>query len=97
MLNHHKIINFAYITLCEINDFYFMVKKVTRKKKIEKVGYCYDCKHAYLMQSHKYNPIISECSLNKERQVAKSFLCTIGTFEENKHERVVHDMKPVTL
>ena len=61
------------------------------KKKDEKCGKCYDCKNAYLMQSHKYNPIISLCQITKERWVA-SMDPRCGKFSKRIGEAEIHPM-----
>lgn len=33
---------------------------------------CFDCKFSYLMQSMPVNPIVSECTITKIREVASS-------------------------
>ena len=61
-----------------------------KKQKSEPVR-CYDCKLAYLMQSVKYNPIVAECSITKERNVSSTLLfCNI--FKERKEEPTIHKM-----
>lgn len=65
------------------------IKKV--KQKVE-VGCCYDCIHSYLMQSRPHNPIVSECSISKEREVAKVHMCKLEKFEKNEGEKVIHNL-----
>lgn len=60
-----------------------MVKKATKSAKIKDIGTCYECQYAYLMQSSKENPIVSECTFNHERQVARMHKCNIAMFKRN--------------
>lgn len=66
------------------------------KKKVEKVvkknGHCIECAKAYLMQSAPQNPIVAECEVNHQRQVAEANMCGIGCFEELSGETVIHNM-----
>lgn len=65
------------------------------KKELERLkgeGYCYDCKFAYLMQSQPFNPVVAECTINKERQVARVCKCPIKKFEKLEGERETHPM-----
>ena len=41
------------------------------KKQIVQTHTCFQCQFAYLMRSASYNPIVSECTITKERNVAK--------------------------
>lgn len=68
-----------------------MAKKVTAPKLVM----CYECKHAYLMRNPG-NPIIAECSVKKERFVAKvSTECAY--YEANRKEKVINYMIPAKL
>lgn len=35
---------------------------------------CYQCANAYLMRSAPHNPIVSECTITHEREVASSLI-----------------------
>lgn len=50
-----------------------VIKKynMARKNAIEPHK-CFDCKFSYLMQSIPVNPIVSECTITKIREVASS-------------------------
>lgn len=72
-------------------------RTVTPKKpKEEKVEpterLCRRCSNAYLMQSDKTNPIVSECTLTKERFVASTPHIEKCGFKENKEESIIHEM-----
>ena len=66
------------------------------KKKAEKVvkqkGRCMECAKAYLMQSAPHNPVVAECTVNHQRQVAEANMCSIGEFEVSSGETVIHKM-----
>ena len=44
------------------------------------------------MQSAPQNPIVAECEVNHQRQVAEANMCGIGCFEELSGETVIHNM-----
>ena len=44
------------------------------KKKTIELHTCFECRFAYLMQSTPVNPIVSECAITKEREVASTLL-----------------------
>lgn len=72
-------------------------KKVKPKKEKEEVkvenGYCIGCAKAYLMRSKMpHNPIVAECTVNHERQVAEANQCKINSFEPLVGEAVIHNM-----
>lgn len=70
-----------------------MVKRTKRiVTKIKDIGTCYECQHAYLMQSRKENPIVAECEINHERQVARMNECSISMFKRNNGEKIIHPM-----
>ena len=76
-----------------------MVRRRTvapKKKKEEKIEpterICRKCTNAYLMQSNKTNPIVSECTLTKERFVASVPHVDNCGFKENKEEVAIHEM-----
>lgn len=70
-----------------------MAAKTSGKGRREepKYGKCYDCKHAYLMQSQKYNPVVALCQRTKERWVA-SMDPRCGKFERRMGEAVINPM-----
>lgn len=68
-------------------------RKTTKKKQSPKEnGVCFNCSNAYLMQSRPFNPIVAECSITKERNVARMFLCNIGCFKRNLDESKINSM-----
>lgn len=69
-------------------------RKTTNKKKqtSKDNGVCFNCSNAYLMQSRPFNPIVAECNITKERNVAKMFLCDIGCFKRNLEEPKINSM-----
>jgi hypothetical protein len=76
-------------------------KKPKEKKKEEKIvpenGYCIDCAKAYLMRREMpCNPIVAECMVNHERQVAEVNLCRIKAFEPLSGDTVIHKMIKAT-
>lgn len=68
-----------------------MAASNTKKKEEKKFGKCYDCNSAYLMQSHKHNPIIALCQITKERWVA-SMDPRCGRFSQRVGEAEIHPM-----
>jgi len=56
-----------------------------------KKGRCYDCQHAYLMQSAPHNPIVALCGQNKERWVA-SMTPDCNMFKQRMGEAEIHPM-----
>jgi hypothetical protein len=44
------------------------------------------------MQSRKENPIVAECTINHERQVARMNECYILMFKRNNGEKMIHPM-----
>lgn len=67
-----------------------------KKKKDVKIELteriCRKCSNAYLMQSSKTNPIVSECILTKERFVASTPHIEKCGFKEREEEEVIHEM-----
>lgn len=52
---------------------------------------CYDCLNAYLMRFHTTDPIVSQCKLSGERNVAVTpFRCS--RFVDNLQQRVINPM-----
>lgn len=52
---------------------------------------CFECTNAYLMRSEPVNPIVSECTITKEREVASTFL-KCQYFKPKVGEAVIHPM-----
>lgn len=52
---------------------------------------CFECHFAFLMQSSPHNPIVSECSKTKQREVA-SVLLKCQYFKPKVGEAVIHPM-----
>ncbi len=44
------------------------------KKKTTELHTCFECANAYLMQSIPVNPIVSECTITREREVASTLI-----------------------
>lgn len=61
------------------------------KKNIEPHT-CFECRFAYLMQSIPVNPIVSECSITKVREVASTLL-KCEHFKPRVEEVVINPMK----
>lgn len=70
-------------------------EKATGEAKGENV--CLNCVHAYLMQSSHNNPIVSECKLTKDRQVASMFVCTNGFEALSGRTPEIHEMITANL
>lgn len=62
------------------------------KKKHIQLHRCFDCSHAYLMKSDKHDPIVSECSITHEREVASS-LIPCRHFKQRMGEAEINPMK----
>lgn len=60
------------------------------KKNIEPHT-CFECRFAYLMRSIPVNPIVSECTITKEREVASTLL-KCEYFKPRVGEAVTHPM-----
>lgn len=53
---------------------------------------CHDCRFAYLMKSDPYNPVVSECTITKQREVASSPIrCRL--FKKRVAAVEIHPMK----
>lgn len=65
-------------------------KKETKVEAKDRI--CLKCIYAYLMQSSKTDPIVSECTKTKERFVASTPHCEKCSFQENKEEPIIHEM-----
>ncbi|KGF24895.1 hypothetical protein [Prevotella histicola] len=61
------------------------------KKNIEPHS-CFECRFAYLMRSVPVNPIVSECTITKEREVASTLL-KCEHFKPRVGEAVINPMK----
>lgn len=70
-------------------------EKATGEAKGENV--CLNCVHAYLMQSSANNPIVSECKLTKDREVASMFVCTNGFESLSERTPEIHEMITANL
>lgn len=68
-----------------------MAKK-KEPKVFSKDRICRKCIYAYLMQSNVHNPIVCECTKNKERYVASTPHSEECGFKENKEEIIIHEM-----
>lgn len=64
---------------------------MAKKQTIEQHT-CYECRFAYLMQSIPVNPIISECSITKVREVASTLL-KCEHFKPRVGDAVINPMK----
>jgi len=62
------------------------------KKQTIEPHTCYECRFAYLMQSIPVNPIISECSITKVREVASTLL-KCEHFKPRVSDAVINPMK----
>ena len=54
---------------------------------------CFECQNAYLMRSEPYNPIVSECSKTKQREVAGTPL-KFHYFKQRMGNVEIHPMIP---
>ena len=67
-------------------------KKKATKEVNKKLITCYDCQHAYLMQSSVVNPCVAECKFSQDRHVAKTiWVCPRFQLGIGKPE--IHPMK----
>ena len=62
------------------------------KKQVVEPHTCYECRFAYLMQSIPVNPIVSECSITKVREVASTLL-KCEHFKPRVEDAVINPMK----
>ena len=67
-----------------------------RKKTITQVRSCFQCSNAYLMRSASHNPIVSECSLTGERNVANTPI-KCQRFKQRISSAEINPMKPCKL
>lgn len=44
------------------------------KKQIIQTHTCYQCSNAYLMRSAPHNPVVAECEITHERNVASTLI-----------------------
>lgn len=63
-----------------------------KKKPIAQVYTCFQCQFAYLMRSAPRNPIVSECTITKEREVASTLL-KCEYFKPRAGDAVINPMK----
>jgi hypothetical protein len=57
---------------------------------------CYQCSHAYLMRSNPHDPIVSECLITKQREVASTpIMCR--NFKQRLGEAEIHTMIPCCI
>lgn len=63
-----------------------MSKKVTIQARM-----CYDCSCAYLMRSAPRNPVVVECAITHEREVARTTI-RCRNFKQRLGEAVIHPM-----
>ena len=70
-----------------------VIKKynMARKNAIEPHK-CFNCKFSYLMRSTPVNPVVSECMITKEREVANS-LVKCEYFKPRVGDAVINPMK----
>lgn len=68
------------------NKKHNMAKKQTIEPRT-----CFECANAYLMRSIPVNPIVSECTITKEREVASTLL-KCEYFKPRVGEAVIHPM-----
>lgn len=54
---------------------------------------CFECSHAYLMRSSPNDPIVSECSITKQREVASTPI-RCRNFKQRTREAEIHTMIP---
>ena len=63
------------------------------KKIVRQPHKCYDCEHAYLMQSVFNNPVVSECTITYEREVANTPI-KCQYFKQRAVKAEIHPMIP---
>ena len=54
---------------------------------------CFECCHAYLMRSSPNDPIVSECSITKQREVASTPI-RCRNFKQRLGDVTIHPMIP---
>ncbi|WP_155952942.1 hypothetical protein [Prevotella sp. HUN102] len=57
---------------------------------------CYQCNNAYLMRSAPHNPVISECTITHEREVASKMI-RCRHFKQRMGEAEINPMTPYKL
>lgn len=62
------------------------------KKQTIEPHTCFECRFAYLMRSVPVNPIVSECTITKEREVASTLL-KCEHFKPRVEEVIINPMK----
>ena len=70
--------------------------KTMSKKATIQANTCYQCCHAYLMRSVPHNPIVSECSITKQREVASTHI-RCRNFKQRTREAEIHTMIPCCI
>lgn len=68
-----------------------MYRSMGKSRKLE-AHRCFDCKFGYLMRSIPVNPIVSECSITKVREVASTLL-KCEHFKPRVGDAVINPMK----
>lgn len=63
------------------------------KKATIQAHTCNQCSHAYLMRSNPHDPIVSECSITKQREVASTPI-RCGNFKQRLGDVTIHPMIP---
>lgn len=53
---------------------------------------CFECSRAYLMKSVPYNPVVAECTITHQREVA-STLIRCPNFKQRAGEAEIKSMK----
>lgn len=67
-------------------------RKYNMAKKNVEPHTCFECRFAYLMRSVAVNPIVSECTITKEREVASTLL-KCERFKPRVGDAVINPMK----
>ncbi len=63
------------------------------KKKPIQLHRCFDCSNAYLMRSSPHNPIVAECAITHNREVA-SMLIVCLYFKQRVGDAKINPMIP---
>ncbi len=66
------------------------------KKKIKRKRTCIGCANAYLMRSQPHNPIVAECSVTHQREMADTTRECEG-FKPKFGEIKIHPMIPCEM
>ena len=67
--------------------------KTIGSKHIINTHSCYQCSHAYLMRSSPNDPIVSECLITKQREVASTPI-RCPHFKQRLGDVTIHPMIP---